>query len=53
MRPSLCFQKLEEEEAAIEQEEGSGMPLIKVEVKKFKFDWECKEGLQKNIKKLC
>ena len=39
MRPSLCFQKLEEEEAAIEQEEGAGTSRFNLEVKKFKFEW--------------
>ena len=42
MKPSTIFMKIEEEEAAIEVEEGS-------EVVKFKFDWHSKDGIQKSI----
>ncbi len=45
LRPSKVFDKFEEEEGA-EDEENPDAPA------KFKFDWHCKEGLVKNIKKL-
>ena len=45
MKPTMVFAKLEEEDAAIEAEEG-------VEVIRFKFPWQCKEGIQKSIELL-
>lgn len=45
MRPSMVFAKLEEEEAAIEAEEGT-------EPVRFKFPWRAKEGIQKAIEQL-
>lgn len=42
MKPTMFFVKLEEEEAAVEAEEGQ-------EVVKFKFGWRAKEGIQKNL----
>ena len=45
IKPSSIFMKIEEEEAAIEVEEGS-------EVVKFKFDWHSKDGIQKTIEML-
>jgi hypothetical protein len=45
MKPSMVFAKIEEEEAAVEVEEGS-------EVVKFKFNWRSREGIQKSIENL-
>jgi hypothetical protein len=45
MRPSMVFAKIEEEEAAIEAEEGT-------EPVRFKFTWRAKEGIQKAIEQL-
>ncbi len=45
MRPSMVFAKIEEEEAAIEAEEGT-------EPVRFKFPWRAKEGIQKGIEQL-
>ena len=42
MKPTMIFAKLEEEDAAIEAEEGA-------EVVRFKFPWRSKEGIQKSI----
>ena len=45
MRPTMVFAKMEEDDAAIEAEEG-------VEVARFKFSWRSKEGIQKTIELL-
>lgn len=46
MRPSKVFDQYEEEEGAGEEDEDPNAPL------KFKFNWHCKEGMTKNIRKL-
>ena len=45
MKPTMVFAKMEEEDAAIEAEEG-------VEVVRFKFPWRSKDGIQKTIELL-
>jgi DNA replication protein DnaC len=45
MKPTMIFAKMEEEDAAIEAEEGQ-------EVARFKFSWRSKEGIQKSIELL-
>lgn len=39
VKPTMYFQKIEEEEAAIEQEEGNGNYWPKLEIPKFTFRW--------------
>jgi predicted NACHT family NTPase len=45
MKPTMIFAKIEEEDAAIEADEG-------VEVARFKFPWRSREGIQKSIELL-
>ena len=45
IKPTMVFAKMEEEDAAIEAEEG-------VEVARFKFPWRSKDGIQKTIEVL-
>ena len=45
IKPTMIFAKMEEEDAAIEAEEG-------VEVARFKFPWVSREGIQKSIELL-